>query len=266
MTDQLEHDLRTMLQQRAAEVIVEVAQGEVAVAHRLGAADTGMAEVPAVPVGQTRRPVLLLVAAAAVVVVAIAVALAATGGAPTVRTEPAGPSAPGPEVTTTTAVPPDTTIPARDPLLGEEGESAKDVAERVLAEILEDPSVTMAAEDRDDATFVTLQTSTGAEVVARVVFDMGPQRFRLTDLASPGMSGLIDQEAGLTVTVPEAGTFRIRSFPEDFSVRRTPVVDQPVGAGSVGPLLLLLDHPDLTWLSVELTTDDGRVLRLLSRR
>jgi hypothetical protein len=160
-------------------------------------------------------------------------------------------------------VPPGVDVePVGDPLLGDEGDAAKDVAERVLAELLGDPSVTIGAEDRDDATFVTLETSTGAEVVARVVFDLGPQRYRLTDVASPGLSGTFAEGRGLTLQVPEAGVLRIHGFSEDFADEQTSVDGLAVEAGTVGPVIA----PDRPWVSLELTTSDGRVLRVLSRR
>ena len=69
--------------------------------------------------------------------------------------------------------PPDVTVEEPvDHLLGEPGGAAKDVAERVMAELLGDPSITTSATDAGDGVHeVTLETSTGAEVVATVVLD-----------------------------------------------------------------------------------------------
>lgn len=156
--------------------------------------------------------------------------------------------------------------PATDYTLGEVGGSAKDAAERLMGELLGDPSVTMGVEDRDGATFVSMETSTGTEVEATVVFDIGTQAHRVTGLVSPGVSGLITENGELFAELPEGGRLRVRGFTADFNgeIDATEPGGKRVSSGRSGPLPLPDD--EYVWLILRLETDDGRVLWGFSRR
>lgn len=75
MTDQLDHDLRRLLAERAAAVTPDVARGEAAIATRLAAGDAGLADVVSLTTRSRRRP-LTLVAAAVVLIATIGAAVA----------------------------------------------------------------------------------------------------------------------------------------------------------------------------------------------
>jgi hypothetical protein len=399
MTDQLEHDLRTMLGERAATVTADAAAGEQAIARRLSAGDTGVAEVVAHPTERRRRGVWVAAAAAAAILAIVLVQEddrrpTVHSGGPTPTTPTPGSVAPryldlvgvisvygqpcesgdvayadggcidvaGMQVaghiviaTARPEIEPDggwgvritfdpndvslvrslvlacnaktvdcptgeiavvlddlgftildvgasglgddtlflpgfdedearqlalaLTASINDPppgvvvqgqedfTLGDPGDSAKDVAEQVMSELLADPSVTTGAQDLEGgATAVTMETSTGAEVVATVVFDRAEGAFRVTNIASPGIAGEVTPDGELFVQVGDAGTVRVRGFTEDFGaeVDATPPGGTAVEPGRQGPLPQPPD--EYVWLVLRLETQDGRVLWGFSRR
>jgi hypothetical protein len=163
--------------------------------------------------------------------------------------------------------PPDVIVQgAVDLTLGHPGEAATDVAERVMFELLGDASITTEAQDLGGATAVTMETSTGATVVAEVVFDQGAQVFRVTSVASPGLVAEVTAEGDLYAELPAAGSLHVRGFTEDFRGERdaTPAGGTTVEAGRQGPL----PQPpaEYAWLILRLETEDGQVLWAFSRR
>ncbi len=164
--------------------------------------------------------------------------------------------------------PPDVTVEEPvDLLLGEPGGAAKDVAERVMAELLGDPSITTSATDAGDGVHeVTLETSTGAEVVATVVLDEEHGALRVTNIASPGVAVELTDDDRLFADLPVGGTLRVRGFSEDFTseLDATPSGGVTVEPGRSGPL----PQPpaDHVWLVLRLETGDGQVLWALSWR
>jgi hypothetical protein len=258
MTDQLDADLRAMLTQRATDVAADVEAGEHAIATRLEAGDVGLADVVAI---RSPRRAPLLVAAAVLLVIALGAAALLSRGDDTVDTGPAGPAttiAPTGTPTTTT------TVPSDDPTAGTPDDSAKDVVERFARDVLAEEWVATGAEDRDDATFVTFETEAGVEVVARLEIDLGIGAYRLTDLASPGLTAT-ETDGDTFVMLPVAGSVAISGFDERL-VMEAPYVT--AGAilppGSAGPYAIPDDAT--AWLSILVQTEDGTTLRLLSRR
>jgi len=154
----------------------------------------------------------------------------------------------------------------RDLTVGDADDSPRDVAERVMDELLGDPSVATEAHDEGSVTILTLETSTGAEVVATVEHDAEAGANRLTRLVSPGITTDLTADGELYAELPDAGTLRVRGFTADQTgeVDATPPGGTDVGAGRVGPLPQPAD--DYVWLVLRLETADGEVLWSFSRR
>ena len=150
---------------------------------------------------------------------------------------------------------------------GEPDDAAKDVAERLMNDLLGDQSVTMSvSEPGGSVREVTMETSTGAEVVATVVFDDAAGAFRVTGVASPGLSPEVTPDDELFAELPVGGTLRVRGFTEDFGseIDATPGDGVALEAGRQGPLAQPPD--DHVWLVLRLEADDGQVLWSFSRR
>lgn len=148
------------------------------------------------------------------------------------------------------------------PHVGREQESAKDLAERFMAEVLDDPSVAMSATDTDrSTTVVRLETSTGTIVDATVIADPQRQRNVLLELRSPELSYM---QQNRTITIPEAGNLTVIGYDGGFTNSgEVMVAALPVSqAGDVGPL----DLVESSWLRIDLQTTDGRILHLLLSR
>ena len=157
----------------------------------------------------------------------------------------------------------DGTSSSDDPTIGAPGDAAKDVAERVMRDLIHDEAVTMEVADRSDGdVVVTMETiSTGTSVFAFVTFDEALGVHRLVGLES-GKLQVFDDEGHLSI--PAAGRLSISA--------RSTVSDDPQ------PLItdLLVDHagtdhgpfelPDDGWLQMVLVADDGQVLHHLSQR
>ena len=116
-----------------------------------------------------------------------------------------------------------------DPTIGAPGDAAKDVAERVMRDVIDDEAVTMEVADRSNGdVVVTMETiSTGTSVFAFVTFDEALGVHRLVGLQS-GKLEVFDDEGHLSI--PAAGRLSISSRPT--------VTDDP------RPLItdLLVDH------------------------
>lgn len=148
------------------------------------------------------------------------------------------------------------------PHIGGQGESAKDLAERVLADLLDDPAVAVSATDTDRrTTVVRLETSTGAVVDVTVLADPRRNRNVLLELDSPGLS--ID-EGERAITVPEPGTLTVTGYDGGFTGEGEVMIDrlEVEDPGPVGPL----DLVESSWLRIDLRTEDGRILYLLQLR
>jgi len=157
----------------------------------------------------------------------------------------------------------DATSSTDDPTIGAPGDAAKDVAERVMRDVIDDEAVTMEVADRSNGdVVVTMETiSTGTSVFAFVTFDEALGVHRLVGLES-GKLEVFDDEGHLSI--PAAGRLSISARPT--------VTDDPQ------PLItdLLVDHagtdhgpfelPDDGWLQMVLVADDGQVLHHLSQR
>ncbi len=148
------------------------------------------------------------------------------------------------------------------PHVGREQESAKDLAERFMDEVVGDQSVAMSATDTDRrTTVVRLETSTGSVVDATVIADPRRQRNVLHELRSPGLS-FVQQDR--TVTVPEAGRLTVIGYDGGFTGDGEVMLDeiQLDHAGDAGPF----DLVESSWLRIDLETTDGRTLYLLQLR
>lgn len=197
--------------------------------------------------GRHRRMGMLVGAAVLIVVVVAVAAVALPGGD-------------DPIVTVGTPTPSDTATPsdsAQGPFVGVENESAEDVAERFMSDVLGAPSVTVGVTDTDGRTSVVrMETSTGAIVEATVVANPALQRTVLQTITSAGLS--FSESDGPQITVPEPGLLTIIGYdgaftePGEIMIDRLPVSE----AGVVGPL----DLVESSWLRIDFVTPDGRVL------
>jgi hypothetical protein len=162
---------------------------------------------------------------------------------------------------TTTTVPDDQVDPA-DPTIGAPGDAAKDVAERTMREVFGDESVTTAAGDGTDGlTIVTMETSTGAEVVARVAYDEDLGVSRLVSLQS-GKLQVFDDLGHLSI--PAAGRLWMAHLAAPLAEPDVLVEDLAIDRPGTdhGPFVI----PNNGWLMMTLALDDGRVLYHLSPR
>jgi hypothetical protein len=255
MTGQLESDLRALLATRANEVTADLMKGEEAIAQRLAtgercAGERSLGQV-AVIRSPHRGPFPIAAAAVAIVLISAAVILANHDG--TVDTTALAPTATTPSAPST-----------QDPTLGTPAESAKDVVERFAHDVLHEEWVTTAAEERDQATFVTIETAGGAALTARLVFDMDLGAYRLTELASPGLSAT-ETDGQIFVDLPAAGALTISGFDERLETE-TPYVTPgaTVPSGRAGPYTL--PHDDTVWVSILVQAADGTALRLITHR
>jgi hypothetical protein len=147
--------------------------------------------------------------------------------------------------------------------VGEPGESAKDVAERVALAVFGEP---LAALDASESGLVTLVTlgGPGGNAIAEVAFDEAAGGERLVRIA-PRRGASTDHgtmtDGSLSFDVPEPGdlTYALLDLDLQELVRyANPGVDGGV-VGILGPV-----GEDAAWLSVRLDTPDGRVLLWLS--
>ena len=138
------------------------------------------------------------------------------------------------------------------------------MVERFAHDVLHEEWVTTAAEERDQATFVTIETAGGAALIARLVFDLDPGAYRLTDLASPGLSAT-ETNGQIFVDLPAAGALTISGFDERLETETAYVTPgATVPSGRAGPYTLPDD--DTVWVSILVQAPDGTALRLITRR
>ncbi len=148
------------------------------------------------------------------------------------------------------------------PHIGHEQESAKDLAERFMADVVGDPSVAMSATDTDRrTTVVRLETSTGTVVDATVIADPRRQRLVLEAVRSPGLTF---EPSDRTIAVPGAGSLVVIGYDGGFTGDGEVMVDELTieQAGTVGPL----DLVESSWLRVDFRATDGRTLYLIQAR
>ena len=166
----------------------------------------------------------------------------------------------------TDAPPPTTADPlASDPayarLFSHPGESAQALAERISLDVLADPAVTLAVETPSESVrLVTMASSTGTNLVATITVEPDG-RYRFDRLASPGLS---TSYASQIVEVPETGVLTVIGYDGGLG---TPGETMHEGLFIAGPGQTdRLDLVESSWLRIDLTTPDGRVLRYLAPR
>jgi hypothetical protein len=184
------------------------------------------------------------------------------GGGPVAST-PGGAAPPAPSrffVLRSDQVPEPTPAATVEPgVLSLPGESATELAERITTDVLDDPMVTTGVEDDGELHLVTLRSSTGVVAVATITGNRSGS-FRFEGLTTTGLS--IDGTRRLTA--PEPGTLTIIGYDGDLTPPGEVMVDQePVtGAGVTEPF----DLVESSWLRLDLTTLDGRILHQLAPR
>lgn len=173
-----------------------------------------------------------------------------------------GPSAEQGTTTTTLAEPDPTTTSVRPEhrFVAEEGETASDLAQRLMSDVLGDPATVVSEEADGGETIVTMETASGAPV--RATFFNPGTGTQLRLLASPGLSA--EEANGLFMEVPEPGAVTVTGY--DFPLNppgETMVADLPVEQpGRVGPI----DIPESSWLRLAVATSTGSVLHYLAPR
>jgi hypothetical protein len=146
-----------------------------------------------------------------------------------------------------------------------DGRSAKDIVEAVMDDVFGVSAVTMAAEDLDGLTVLTLEVGQGA-VEARVEGDYGS--FTVRDIASPGGMTFVGpaDSTELRVEAPEAGRLTVRGIAGGDEPRSDGVVFTQTfeidGAGTTE----FFDPGSVRWVTAELVTERGPTLYLLARR
>jgi hypothetical protein len=157
----------------------------------------------------------------------------------------------------TAQLPPPPTPVVLDPaLVSRPGESAKDLAERIVREVFGEEMVTSTVQDTGASRLVTLESAAGVSSVATISAEKDGT-YAFVDLVTDGLAlrssgdGAVAGSGILTVS----GLDGSLGSPEV-------MVDAAVAAGPVGPFALV----ESSWLMVELRLSDGRVLRQLSPR
>lgn len=142
--------------------------------------------------------------------------------------------------------------------VGDEFESAKDVAERVALGVFGETFVTMGAEDDGALTWVTLE-GPGGNAVAEVIYDEGAGGQRVLRISPAGeldVPGTIT-DGSLSFELPEPGDLTYAILDGDLNelfANTMPGLEGGV-VSALGPV-----GEDPRWISVRLDTPDGRVL------
>jgi hypothetical protein len=153
--------------------------------------------------------------------------------------------------------------PADDPSISRPGESARDLAERVVSQVFGEELIASKVEEVGVERLVTLQAaSSRVESVATVV-ELPDGTFAFDSLTTGGLAldprGANGQVSGV---VSGPGTLTIIGLDGQLGSPEVMVDAVPVEGPTAGPYALV----ESSWLAVELRLPDGRVLRQLGRR
>jgi hypothetical protein len=167
--------------------------------------------------------------------------------------------------TTTTTTRP--AVPDADPLVARDGESAKDLAERVALQVFGEELVTMDVTDgADGSTVVHLEDLVGDRVLAHVV--VAGDEMRLDSMASPeldqpGATGQLTSDGHLVIELPPAGHLRLVALDDQLRESQSVGTDKPAGPLDLDGAQFIADHP---YVLITLETIDGHVIRGFGRQ
>jgi hypothetical protein len=182
-----------------------------------------------------------------------------------VSATPGGAPPPAPSrffVVDTALVPGSQPAPEEDPSISRPGESAKDVAERVVRQVFGEEMVTSNVEEVGVDRMVTLDSASGTRSVATVV-ELPDGTFAFDSLTTGGLT--LDprgDDGRATGAVSGPGALTITGLDGQLGSPEVMVEAVPVEGPGVGPFQLA----ESSWLAVELRLPDGSVLRQLGRR
>lgn len=148
---------------------------------------------------------------------------------------------------------------APHPTVGEPGEPATEFAERFMRNWIGETATAVADGTDGSRTLVSLETATGATVITEL--HRNGDTFQIVRLVSPGLS--VMERDGAYITAPAAGSLTITGYDGALSQPGEVMVrDFRVRAGANGPFHLV----ESSWLHIELTAEDGTVIRSLGMR